>query len=1048
VKSRMRVSQFALLLVVAIIVSPARAASEKALYLDPSQPIEKRVTDLISRLTLEEKAILLNHRGPDIERLGIKSDKWNQCLHGVWWDRPTTMFPISIAMAATWDPELIREVATTISDEARAIYNGWHQDPDFQGEKKGLIYRAPVINISRNPYWGRINECYGEDPFLTGRIGVAFVKGLQGDDPRYLKLVSTLKHYAVNNVEQDRQKLSATVSERMLHEYWLPHFRDCIVEGQAQSIMASYNAINGVPNNINKPLLTGILKEQWGFGGFVVSDLGGVNTMVKGHAGGKMTFEDAVAQSLIAGCDFSDKEFMDYIPAAVRKGLLPESRLNDALVRVLRARFRLGEFDPPAMVPYSRISPSVICSPEHRRLALKTAQKSIVLLSNRDHFLPLDKSKLRSIAVIGPHADIFTAGGYSGKVNDPVTPLQGIKNRAAQGTEVLFAKGAEISPPRRAPQVPFNKEEELRKAAEIAKKADAAIVYVGTTLDVEAEGRDRNSLNLPGNQEELVKAVIQANPRTAVVLLNAGPLTIPWIKEHAPAILEAWWAGEEGGNAMADVIFGDANPGGKLPYTFYASESQVPPQDEYDITKGFTYMYMNGPPLFAFGHGLSYTEFTYSNLRISPRQIPPNGKVTVAVDVANTGKRAGDEVVQLYVRDVECSVKRPAKELRGFQRIGLQPGEKKTVALELPAEKLSFYDVKTHGFIVEPGAFEVMVGSSSEDIRLKGGLEVTAQPAARTPQMLELSGDLRVHDPVIIRQGDTFYVFCTSTGRGSGIVPIRRSKDMRNWTACGSVFTMLPEWATKEIPGTRGAWAPDISYFNGKYHLYYSVSTFGKNNSAIGLATNGTLDPNSPDYKWVDQGLVVRSTQGQDDWNAIDGNLVIQDERNVWLCWGSFWGGIMMRRIDPQTGKLSTTDTTLHNLARRPRTGPYETPPQSGAIEAPFIIRHDGWWYLFASYDFCCRGAKSTYNIRVGRSKDVAGPYKDRDGVLMLDGGGTMVIEATTPNWRGPGHQAVLQDKTGDYLVFHAYHAQTGRPELKISTMLWETAWPRAAALP
>lgn len=703
----------------------AHAASERALYLDPNQPIEGRVSDLLARLTLEEKAILLNHRGPDIERFGIKSDKWNQCLHGVWWDRPTTMFPISIAMAATWDPDLIHEVATTISDEARAIYNLWHEQPEIDAEHKGLIYRAPVINISRNPYWGRINECYGEDPFLTGRIGVAYVRGLQGDDPKYLKLVSTLKHYAVNNVEKDRQKLSATVSERMLHEYWLPHFRDCIVEGRAQSVMASYNAINGVPNNINKMLLTGILKEQWGFGGFVVSDLGGVNTMVKGHAAGQMTFEDAVAQSLIAGCDFSDKEFMEYVPVAVRKGLLPESRLNDALFRVLRARFRLGEFDPPELVPYSKISPSVICCPEHRKLSLKTAHRSIVLLSNRNDFLPLDKHSLKSIAVIGPHAGMFTAGGYSGKVIDSVTPLQGIKNRVASGTEILFARGGEIAPPRRERDLPFDKAEELRKAAEIARRADVVILYVGTTLRVEAEGRDRSSLSLPGNQEELVKTVLAANPRTVVVLLNAGPLTIPWIKEHAPAIVEAWWAGEEGGNAIADVIFGDVNPGGKLPYTVYASESQVPSQDEYDITKGFTYMYLKGEPLFAFGHGLSYTDFQYSNLRLSKEQIAGDGTVTVAVDVKNVGQRGGDEVVQLYVHDVACRVERPAKELRGFRRISLLPGEKKTVSFPLAAEKLAFYDEKTHGFVVEPGAFDVLVGSSSDDIRLTGRFDVT-----------------------------------------------------------------------------------------------------------------------------------------------------------------------------------------------------------------------------------------------------------------------------------------------------------------------------------
>lgn len=680
--------------------------SKEALYLNPKESTEKRVLDLISRLTLEEKAILLNHRGPTVERFKIRSDGWNQSLHGVWWDRPTTMFPVSIAMAATWDTKLIHEVATAISDEARGIYNGWHQDTSFKGEKKGLIYRAPVINVSRNPYWGRINECYGEDPFLTGRIGVAYVKGLQGDDPKYLKLVSTLKHYAVNNVERNRQALSATVSERMLHEFWLPHFKDCIVEGGAQSIMASYNAINGVPNNINKMLLTGILKNQWGFKGFVVSDLGGVNSMVRGHEKGQMTFEDAVAQSLNAGCDFSDKEFMEYIPAAVKKGLLSEERLNDALYRVMYNRFHLGEFDPPSMVPYSKISPDVIGSPKHRQLALKTAQESMVLLTNKNQILPLDKNKIKTIAVIGPHADLFTAGDYSGKVADPVTPLHGIRNRVYPGTEILYVKGAEIIARKDSTEaLVSNTKEELQKAVDAAKKADVAILYIGTTLAVEREGRDRTSLSLPGKQEELVNAVLTANPRTIVVELNAGPLTIPEIKEKAPAIIEAWWAGEEGGNAIADVIFGNVNPGGKLPLTVYASAEQVPSVDEYDVTKGFTYMYLNGKPLFPFGHGLSYTNFKYSNFKIASKKINTQGQVTVNVTVQNSGKRKGDEVVQLYVHDVAASVKRPAKELRGFQRISLNPLEKQNLTFTVPADKLAFYDEKTHAFIVEPGMF-------------------------------------------------------------------------------------------------------------------------------------------------------------------------------------------------------------------------------------------------------------------------------------------------------------------------------------------------------
>lgn len=696
------------------------------LFRDTKQTVDNRVSDLISRLTLEEKAILLNHRGTTIERFNIKSDGWNQCLHGVWWDRPTTMFPVSIAMAATWNTKLIHDVANIISDEARAIYNGWQTDTTFKGEKKGLIYRAPVINVSRNPYWGRINESYGEDPFLTGRMGVAFVKGLQGNDPKYLKLISTLKHYAVNNVEVDRMKLSANVSERMLHEFWLPHFYDCITEGGAQSVMASYNAINGVPNNINKMLLTDVLKKQWGFKGFVVSDLGGVNTMVRGHEAGKMSFEEAVAKSIIAGCDFSDKEFMEYIPIAVKKGLLPQDRLNDALFRVLRGRFLLGEFDPASMVPYSKISPSVIGSQKHRAMSLKTAQEAIVLLKNKNNTLPLDRRKIKTIAVIGPHANLFTAGGYSGKVKDPVTPLQGIKNRMLPGTEILFTEGAQIAPPRDSTAQKFDKENELKKAVEFAKRADVVILYVGTTLAIEAEGRDRKSLGLPGNQEELVLAVLAVNPRTIVVEMNAGPLTIPAIKDKVPAILEAWWLGEEGGNAIADVIFGNVNPGGKLPLTVYVSETQVPSVDEYDVTKGFTYMYVKGKPLFAFGHGLSYTNFTYTNLKIASKKVKDNGVVNISVTVQNTGKRQGDEVVQVYVHDIESSVKRPAKELRAFEKVSLRPGEKKTLDFVIPIRKFAFYDEKSHGFMVEPGLFDIMIGSSSEDIRLKDKVEVIA----------------------------------------------------------------------------------------------------------------------------------------------------------------------------------------------------------------------------------------------------------------------------------------------------------------------------------
>jgi beta-glucosidase len=699
---------------------------EEALpFLDPNRPVEERVADLISRLTLEEKATLLNHKGTTVDRFNIRSDQWNQCLNGVKWDRPTTLFPICLALAATWNTDLVHEVATVLSDEARAIYNGWHLDTKAPGEHKGLIYRAPVINIGRNPYWGRNHEAWGEDPFLCGRMAVAYVRGLQGDDPKYLKLASTLKHFAVNNVETDRTKLNAVVSERMLREYWLPHFRDAIVEGRAQSVMASYNAINGTPNNINRWLLTDVLKDEWKHEGFVVSDLGGVRTMVEGHGNGKLTFEDAVAQSVMAGCDFSDKEYEANIPSAVRSGKLSEARLNDALARVLRVRFRLGEFDPFDRVPYSRIPISVIGSPAHRAVALKAAQQSIVLLKNEGGLLPLDRSKVKRIAVIGPLADRVVLNNYNGKTGDTVSALRGIKDRAGPGVAVSFSRGCGgVGVPASAGW--SDAKAEIEAAAEAARNADVAVVCVGTDASVEQEGHDRTSLGLPGAQEELVKAVHAANPRTVVIEMSAGPLAVPWIEAHAPSLLQAWWAGEEGGHAVADVLFGDANPAGRLPHTVYASDEQVPPRDEYDISKGFTYMYVKGEPLFPFGHGLSYATFRYGDLHLSSATMPSDGSVVASLEIENTGARGGDEVVQLYARAVPPGAMRPAKELRGFARVSLRPGEQKTVVFSVPGAKLARWDETAHSFITARGEHELMVGASSADIRARARVEVKA----------------------------------------------------------------------------------------------------------------------------------------------------------------------------------------------------------------------------------------------------------------------------------------------------------------------------------
>ncbi|HXC95673.1 MAG TPA: glycoside hydrolase family 3 C-terminal domain-containing protein [Edaphobacter sp.] len=686
----------------------------RPLYMDPSKPIDQRVNDLIGRLTLEEKAQQLNHLNVGIPRLKVPAwGGWNQTLHGVWSKQPTTLFPAAIAMGATWDPALVKTITTAMSDEARALYNIGADGPR---SKHGLVFRSPVINISRNPLWGRIQEVFSEDPFLTGRMAVSYIQGLQGNDSHYLKLAATVKHFAVNNVETNRQRLSAEVDERNLMEYWLPHWKDAIMEGHAQSVMASYNAINGAPDAINKYLLTDILRGQWGFDGFVTDDLGGVNLLVAAHHITEDPVE-ATAAAIKAGCDSDDAQYETNIPLAVKRGLLQTSDVDRALARVLHVGFRLGAFDPPEMNPYSKISADVIRSPEHLKLSLQTALESMTLLSNRNNFLPLKKENLKSLAVIGPAGDTaFETGNYYGTPARKVTPFQGLKEALGSDVKVEYEQGSgfiESADPAM-----------IARAADLARKSDVAIVFLGTNLRIEAEGRDRRDLSLPGAQEQLLEAVYAANPKTVLVLMNAGPLAVTWANDRLPAILDAWYPGEAGGTAIAQVILGNYNPGGHLPYTVYASLDGVPPPNEYDVSKGYTYLYFKGVPLYPFGHGLSYTQFKYSNLKLSQAKATVAGTVDVSFDLQNTGQRTGSEVAQLYIHQMKSNVVQPIKSLRGFQRITLDPGETKHLTISLPISRLSYYDVATHKFIVAPGTFKVMVGSSAEDIRLRTDLVV------------------------------------------------------------------------------------------------------------------------------------------------------------------------------------------------------------------------------------------------------------------------------------------------------------------------------------
>jgi len=697
--------------------------SDKPAFRDTSLPMENRVADLVHRLTLEEKAAQLNHLNTGIPRLGVPMwGGWNQTLHGVWSKQPTTLFPVPIAMGATWDPELVKTVASVMGDEGRALYNAQADGPR---SKHGLVFRSPVINISRDPRWGRIQEVFSEDPLLTGRMGVAYVQGLQGDDPKHLKLAATLKHFAVNNVETGRQHLSAEVDDRNLMEFWLPHWKMSVMEAHPQSIMSSYNAINGTPDAVNHRLLTDILRKQWGFDGFVTDDLGAVALLTDSRPGaiepGQRFSEDpvvATAAAIKAGNDSDDQEFERNIPLAVKRGLLTVADVDRALSRVLRVGFRLGAFDPPQNSPYAKIGMDVVRAPQHLELALKTAQESLVLLKNAANFLPLKTDAIHSVAVIGPAGgQNYETGNYYGTPARKISPLDGLKQLLGPQVSVSYEQGTgfiDVADPAA-----------IARAAELAKKSDVAILFLGTNLQVEAEGRDRRDLNLPGAQQQLMEAVFAANPRTVLVMMSAGPVAVGWAHDRLPAILQAWYPGEAGGTAIARALFGLDNPGGHLPYTIYANTDGVPPQNEYDVSKGYTYQYFKGVPLYPFGHGLSYTRFKYSNLALSASSASVSGQTQVSFDVTNVGDRAGSDVAQLYSHQIKSVTYQPIKTLRAFKRVTLDPGQSTRISFALPVSQLSYYDIRKAKFAVEPGNFDLLVGSSSDDIRLRARLQVS-----------------------------------------------------------------------------------------------------------------------------------------------------------------------------------------------------------------------------------------------------------------------------------------------------------------------------------
>lgn len=696
------------------------------IYENPDATIDNRVNNLLSLMSIYEKMQLLYETAPAIPRLGItKYYHGNEALHGVVRPGKFTVFPQAIGLAATWNPDLIFKVATAISDEARAKWNEFDQGKNQTEQFSDLLaFWSPTVNMARDPRWGRTPETYGEDPCLTSLIGVSFVKGLQGNDPRYLKVVSTPKHFVGNNEEHNRFECKAVMSERALRSYYLPAFKALITEGKAQSIMSAYNEINGVPCTANSWLLTDILRNEWGFNGYVVSDCGAPGHLYDAHHYA-LSPEDAAVMSMKAGLDLECsgycKEcfiFRDFLPKAYEDGKITESEINTAAFRVLRARFKLGLFDDPGLNPYTSISPSLIGSPEHQKLALETALQSIVLLKNSNNILPLNSKKIRSIAVFGINAATCEFGDYSGTpVNDPVSPLQGIINKVGKECKIQTLPWTGGSDSILTGRGSGKKTDDpYREEKRLAKKSDVAIVVLGVNKSIEMEGLDRTTLDLPTNQQQFIQEIFKANPKTIVILVAGSSLAINWIQENVPAVVNAWYPGEQGGNAIADVLFGDYNPAGRIPLTYYKSTSDLPAFDDYEVFNGRTYMYFDKKPLYAFGYGLSYTSFIYSNMRADKSSIGQSDTITINVNIKNSGKVDGDEVVQLYLQQKAVSLKMPNRQLKSFKRISLKTGETKTVSFTLCRKDLSYWNDKNE-FVLEPGEMNVQIGASSDDIR-------------------------------------------------------------------------------------------------------------------------------------------------------------------------------------------------------------------------------------------------------------------------------------------------------------------------------------------
>ena len=687
--------------------------AEKPIYLDTSRPREERVKDLISHLTLEEKVGLMSHPTNGIPRLNIPAyNYWNEALHGVARNGRATVFPQAIAMAATWDKDLIHKIGNAISDEGRAKYHAALKRNGYTQQYQGITFWSPNVNIFRDPRWGRGQETWGEDPFFTGEMAAEFVKGLQGNDPTYLKTAACAKHFAVHSgPEKDRHSFNAIVTKRELYDTYLPAFKKLVTEAKVEAVMGAYNRTLDEVCCASKLLIEDILRGEWGFDGHFVSDCMALSDFHLNHKVTKDAAESA-ALALKYGCDLGCDHVFNELPAAIERGDTTEALVDRALERTLRTRFKLGMFDPAEDVPFASISTDVVASDAHRQLAYKAATEAVVLLKNQNNVLPI-KPSTKKVFVTGPTATSVEVllGNYYGFNNKMVTLLEGIVGRIPEGMGLEYTAGT-----------PLKHAREIKEswAPQMAQSADFAIVCAGFNSFLEgeegesllsAQNGDRESISLPQSQIDYIKELAIHGARIILVLTGGSPIALGEVEDLVEAILFVWYPGMEGGRAVADVLFGDVSPAGKLPITFPKSLDQLPAFDDYGMT-GRTYRYMTTEPLYPFGFGLSYTCFEYSNLKLDKTNLALGDSLTLNLTVRNSGGSDSAEVVQYYLSDLHASTIVPLHHLIGFERVHLKAGESKTLTFTITPDMMSFYN-DDGKLTLEPGEFRVEVGSCS-----------------------------------------------------------------------------------------------------------------------------------------------------------------------------------------------------------------------------------------------------------------------------------------------------------------------------------------------